>query len=303
MFALNSLHDLLQYDPVAKLRIDLTKKWIENTYLYTSVRIYDQISNSNCRDKKHLMHGSGSLIEFDSKCYLITAAHCLFEEKGVIRKWESIVNRLFISLGKGLKKFPLSNNAIFRQVYLGNHESKEDDIAIFQVMIPPDNRNWHAINIKFTGIPNSSVAALKDSPEEINWGIAVGYPASLNKKYEKRNTRYDGFRKPKIACLRSEGIIYNLNNKILEKLEIIPDKNIVLYRGYGKMTEQGSEGSFISMNGLSGGALLIIPLLEEVVRPLENCFYFSGLVIESIQLGKEWYVISIPISEIFSKLS
>lgn len=60
-------------------------------------------------------------------------------------------------------------------------------------------------------------------------------------------------------------------------------------------------GIFIDPAGLSGGALFTILLTGETME----C-HLSGLIIESIMLRsdkrKNFYILSIPISEIFSKL-
>lgn len=260
------------------------QNWIEEKYIKpTSVILYNQFD-----DYKNYFEsqGSGSLIRFNNQGYLITAAHCLFEDT-IDGNGQKIIDKIWISPANKQEKFALSNSQIFKQIYLGNHQSKDDDIAIFQVVLP--NCDWFFFSMP--EIHNLSMQSLTD--DTIYYGIAVGYPANRNQRYEVHQN--------KATCLRAEGIIHTLDNKILEQLGAVPDKNIVLYRGYGKATEKNTMGIFIDPAGLSGGALFTILLTGETME----C-HLSGLIIESIMLRsdkrKNFYILSIPISEIFSKL-
>ena len=213
---------------------------------------------------------SGSLININGTNYFITAAHCLFEKDKII------LDSIGINAGVNGEVYPLIEKAIFKEIYIGNPNSREDDLAIFQVIIHPED--W-----KFYNVPSNILYLSEHLIEEsaFYYGAAIGYPSNRN---DKKKIKQRG----NIQLARTDGAVYKSNNELIAHSNINIFKNIIFRRGVCKDVKQGT-GPAVNPVGMSGGALFIM---------VNQICYMSGLLIWCDKFQKESYFIAISMSEI-----
>lgn len=244
--------------------------------------IYKQIDNEATELESI---GSGFFLQHEENYYFTTAAHCLLDDNN-----SDIEDKYWIFSNKCNLKINLNNQNIFQRIYLGNHSTNNDDIAIFKILTEFEMFDY----INTYDIRSLSMNTLDSN--SIYHGVAIGFPANKNASkhvYRKRGT-----------WLKSYGLIRQLEEYLLKELDIDVSKNIVLDRGNCTYTEQGSAGNFCNSEGMSGGILISFSQ-DDLATDLPNP-KLSGLLIESNHgkiKGGNHYFNAISINEIIAKLS
>ena len=245
-------------------------------------KIDDDNDENNKNGNKYEGNGSGFCIKFNENFYLITAAHCLYEND------LNIIDKSWIYSDKEKQIICLDNKRVFNKIYLGNHKTQDDDIAIFQIISDEEYFDYFEILDNYL---NLSIETIGD---HIYYGVALGFPS--NKNQSKDVFRHRG------KYAQSHGSISKLDQKTLNDLEIAPNKNIVLSLGDRTYTENETFGNFINHEGMSGGGLFayIIVCNPENQKICGPCLL--GLIIEHQKPKNDRFIIAISMQEIISKI-
>ena len=231
--------------------------------------------------------GSGVCVDYNEGEYFITAAHCLYDSRG-----NNIITKCWIFSERQNKKIPLYDEKIFEQVYLGDKETKDDDIAIFKIV---SNKNFFEYFLVYKNYSLSMNDIYHDNPY---YGVAIGFPANKNQiKHDMKNSRFR---------IQEKSSIHLLCDNTLNDLEVIRDKNLVLPLGTHTFTKCGISEQTIKPQGMSGGGLFTISL-KNIIDCYENKSqiypFLSGIIIEYSSIKNNRYYIAISIDEVISKIS